>query len=153
MGAYARWRTLTRGEQRLAVQSWLTIAAASAGVRVFGVERTLRLASLAHPSTALGVTLSLSKGQGRRQIAGAKNVIGDVVTAVDRAGRYVPGGTCLPQSVALAWLLRRRGVDASVCIGTRKDYGRFEAHAWVEVAGVAINHAPPGYAALLTVHS
>src|SRR5947207_11804787 len=81
--------------------------------------------------------------------AGAKTVIGELVTAVDRGGRYVPGGTCLPKSLALAWFLRRWGSDANVCIGTRKDNGRFEAHAWVEVAGVAINEAPPGYAALV----
>lgn len=104
------------------------LGTAIVGLRIVGVHRSLRIAS--------------------RPVGGqTKNVIGDVVTAVNRAGRYVPGATCLSRSLALAWLLRRRGVDASVCIGARQDLGRFEAHAWVEVAGVAINHAPPGYAA------
>ena len=71
-------------------------------------------------------------------------MIGDVVTAVDRAGRYVPGGTCLPKSLALAWMLRRRGVSAAVRIGVRTA-GGFEAHAWVEVEGVALP-APDGAA-------
>jgi transglutaminase-like putative cysteine protease len=72
-------------------------------------------------------------------------VIGDVVTAVDRAGRYLAGGTCLPKSIALAWMLRGMGVDATVRIGVRIDAG-FEAHAWVESNGVAVESVPDGYA-------
>ena len=60
-----------------------------------------------------------------------------VVTAVDRAGRYAPGGTCLPKSLALTWLLRGSGVAAVVRIGVKTE-GQFEAHAWVECGGVAI---------------
>ena len=98
--------------------SSLAIGVAVVAIRTLGVERTLRLAS--------------------RPVRGTvTTVIGDVVTAVDRAGRYVPGGTCLPKSLALAWMLRRRGVAAAVRIGVKKD-GRFEAHAWVECGGVAV---------------
>jgi transglutaminase-like putative cysteine protease len=67
----------------------------------------------------------------------AKIVIGDVVTAIERAGRYGPAGTCLPKSLALAWMLRGRGVAATVRIGVRTA-GGFEAHAWVECEGVAV---------------
>ena len=59
------------------------------------------------------------------------------LVAVERAGRYVPGGTCLTQSLALARMLRRRGIAAEVRVGVRTDDG-FHAHAWVEVNGVAI---------------
>jgi hypothetical protein len=64
---------------------------------------------------------------------------------MDRAARYVPGGTCLAKSVALAWILRRNGVAATVRIGVRTG-GRFDAHAWVECEGAPINDAPAGYA-------
>ncbi len=37
------------------------------------------------------------------------------------------------------WLLRRQGVASELRIGVRKEQGRFEAHAWVEREGVALN--------------
>ena len=48
---------------------------------------------------------------------------------------------CLEQSLVLWWLLRRRGISAELRIGARKEVGRFEAHAWVEVDSVALNDA------------
>jgi histidinol dehydrogenase len=107
----------------------MAIAMAAASIRLLGVARTLRIAT--RP-----VRLA-SLAQGRAARDQAKIVIGDVVTAVDRAGRYVPGGTCLSKSLALAWMLRGRGIAAAVRIGV-KSAGRFEAHAWVECDGVAI---------------
>jgi hypothetical protein len=46
---------------------------------------------------------------------------------------------CLEQSLALWWLLGRQGIASSVRIGTRKTDQKFEAHAWVECGGVALN--------------
>ena len=46
---------------------------------------------------------------------------------------------CLEQSLALWWLLGRQGISSSVRIGTRKNEEKFEAHAWVECDGVALN--------------
>jgi hypothetical protein len=46
---------------------------------------------------------------------------------------------CLEQSLALWWLLGRQGIASSVRIGTRKREEKFEAHAWVECEGVALN--------------
>src|SRR6202166_3381119 len=46
---------------------------------------------------------------------------------------------CLEQSLALWWLLGRQGIASSVRIGTRKTDQKFEAHAWVECEGVALN--------------
>jgi hypothetical protein len=45
----------------------------------------------------------------------------------------------LEQSLALWWLLGRQGIESSVRIGTRKSGDKFEAHAWVECDGVALN--------------
>jgi hypothetical protein len=47
--------------------------------------------------------------------------------------------TCLEQSLALWWLLRREGVASEVRVGVRKGSGRLEAHAWVEVGGRVLN--------------
>jgi hypothetical protein len=46
---------------------------------------------------------------------------------------------CLERSLVLWWLLRRLGISAELRIGARKEVGRFEAHAWVEVDSVVLN--------------
>ncbi len=62
------------------------------------------------------------------------------VRMVNAAARYGLGqASCLEKSLALWWLLRREGMASSVRIGARKSSGKFEAHAWVERGGVALN--------------
>jgi hypothetical protein len=48
---------------------------------------------------------------------------------------------CLEQSLVLWWLLRRSGIAAELRIGACKEFGRFEAHAWVEVDSAVLNDA------------
>jgi hypothetical protein len=48
---------------------------------------------------------------------------------------------CLDRSLALCWLLRRRGIAARLRIGARKDGAQLKAHAWVESDGVALGDA------------
>ncbi|MGH9739464.1 MAG: lasso peptide biosynthesis B2 protein [Candidatus Acidiferrales bacterium] len=69
--------------------------------------------------------------------------------AMDRweaaAARHLPVKTnCLERSLTLWWLMRRRGIAAELCIGGRKERGRFEAHAWVEVGGVVVSERSSG---------
>jgi len=59
---------------------------------------------------------------------------------VNAAIRHVwRASTCLEKSLALWWLLGRQGIACEVRIGARKQGGKFEAHAWLERDGVAIN--------------
>ena len=59
---------------------------------------------------------------------------------VDLAARHgIYPANCLQRSLALWWMLRRRGIRSELQFGTRKADGRFEAHAWIEVAGVVLN--------------
>ena len=59
---------------------------------------------------------------------------------VRSAGRYGIGHrSCLEISLALWWLLARQGISSDLRVGIRKDGGKFEAHAWVECAGAALN--------------
>jgi hypothetical protein len=67
------------------------------------------------------------------------------VRMVNAAARYGFGSTCLEKSLALWWLLNREGVASSVRIGARKTAGKFEAHAWVERDGVALNDPGEGH--------
>lgn len=47
--------------------------------------------------------------------------------------------SCLEESLALWWLLGRQGIASQLRIGIRKESAKFEAHAWVEFAGAALN--------------
>lgn len=57
--------------------------------------------------------------------------------------------TCLTRSLALVYLLRRRGHAAELRIGVRKAGEVFGAHAWVECGGESFGHSDggPEYAA------
>ena len=46
--------------------------------------------------------------------------------------------TCLPRAVVLSALLQRLGFTAEVKLGVRQGQRGFEAHAWVEVDGFAL---------------
>ena len=47
--------------------------------------------------------------------------------------------TCLEESLALWYLLRKQGIPACLRIGVRNENGKFEAHAWVEHGGQALS--------------
>lgn len=46
--------------------------------------------------------------------------------------------SCLEHALVLWWLLRRHGIPADIRLGGRKELGRFEAHAWVELEGMPL---------------
>jgi hypothetical protein len=60
-----------------------------------------------------------------------------MVNAADRHGLVHP--SCLAKSLTLRWLLRREGIASDLRIGIRKENEKFEAHAWVELEGAALN--------------
>lgn len=47
--------------------------------------------------------------------------------------------TCLEESLVLWYLLQRERIPVSLRIGVRKESEKFEAHAWVEHNGEALN--------------
>ncbi|EDL48645.1 hypothetical protein ED21_30609 [Erythrobacter sp. SD-21] len=55
--------------------------------------------------------------------------------AMMRALNTVPASTnCLPQALAARWMLGRRGIEASLYIGTQRDEsGLPRVHAWRKV--------------------
>ena len=64
-------------------------------------------------------------------------VTAHMVNAADRHGLVHP--SCLAKSLTLWWLLGRQGILSRLRIGIRKEKEKFEAHAWVECDGVALN--------------
>ncbi len=85
---------------------------------------------------ALQRLLDRRAGPPRPRPAEADEAIRDkVVWAVRVGSRFIPGATCLPQTLAVQALLRRRGysVPTRIRIGVAKrDQGELAAHAWVE---------------------
>jgi len=65
------------------------------------------------------------------------SVTARMVNAADRHGLVHP--SCLAKSLALWWLLGRQGISSHLRIGIRKENEKFEAHAWVERDGIALN--------------
>jgi hypothetical protein len=114
--AVDRWRALTGDERRLTLLSAALVTLVAAALPFINTARLMRAAS---------APVRASQNQIRPD---------QWIAAMDRAARYVPGATCLAQSIGLAWLLRRRGVDVVVKIGARRGSG-FAAHAWLEYEG------------------
>lgn len=57
---------------------------------------------------------------------------------VERAAQHLPGiSKCLPQAMALQWLLRRAGIPSRLVIALHRldRAGEHAFHAWVEVGG------------------
>src|SRR5207245_11375809 len=64
-------------------------------------------------------------------------MIAHMVNAADRHGLVHP--SCLAKSLTIWWLLARQGISSHLRIGIRKKEEKFEAHAWVERDGIALN--------------
>jgi hypothetical protein len=65
-----------------------------------------------------------------------------IARMTDIAARHTaPWASCLTRSVTLVAMLHRSGIAGELRIGARRLEGRFEAHAWVEVAGTVVNDA------------
>jgi hypothetical protein len=60
-----------------------------------------------------------------------------LVNSADRHGLI--HSSCLAKSLTLWWLLESQGIESRLRIGIRKEKEMFEAHAWVERHGIALN--------------
>jgi hypothetical protein len=63
---------------------------------------------------------------------------------VRAAARHALGNpSCLEESLVLLHLLSGQGIQARLRIGVKKNSAKFEAHAWVEYEGLALNESQP----------
>jgi Transglutaminase-like superfamily len=82
------------------------------------------------------------------QLAGAGHIERqaalDVGWAVTRVAAYFPlSAMCLAQALAAREMLRRRGIGSIMHVGVaRSEEAAFEAHAWLEAAGVEVTGYP-----------
>ena len=84
-----------------------------------------------------------SRGSAEPSETGARReVVLGISRMVRAAARYgFVRATCLEESLTLWHLLRKQGHGAKLRIGVRKRAQKFEAHAWVEHDGTALNQA------------
>jgi transglutaminase superfamily protein len=76
--------------------------------------------------------------------ATAQTTVQDVVWAVRRVSRAVPGATCLTQALAAQVLLSRRGYASRLRIGVAHAPGDgLRAHAWLESDGLIVLGGAP----------
>ncbi|HEY1755099.1 MAG TPA: lasso peptide biosynthesis B2 protein [Bryobacteraceae bacterium] len=75
-------------------------------------------------------------GRSRTARATPQEDIRDTRWAVEASARRLPWSlTCLPQALAAAWMLQRRGHAPALVYGVSQG---FAAHAWVELEGVPV---------------
>ena len=93
----------------------LTVAGAMLKLLPFGV-----VAWLVGPATT---------GLPARETAAAAATIGRAVPAAARRLPWKP--VCLPQALAAAFMLWRRGQPSCLCLGVRREGAGIAAHAWL----------------------
>jgi len=122
-----RYRALDRESQRLFWRAAFLLPCIRVSLRMRGYNPTF--ASLQARLTAIAENPSARADQ-------VQKTTRMVRAAVHHSLLHF---TCLEESLGLWYLLRRRGIASQLRIGVRKSNDKFEAHAWVEYAGVAIN--------------
>jgi hypothetical protein len=140
-----RWRGFWRlkpSERRIVLEAAAALSATWAGVRLLGFRRW--------NATIERSTLEKSAEADRRNASGVNpstiDMASVIATRLDLAARNMFFRTnCLERSLALQWMLRRRGIATDLRIGARKESELFEAHAWIELDGVVLNDPEEGH--------
>jgi hypothetical protein len=101
------------------------------------ISLSLRLRGFRKTQVSLQKYLSTSSKEDDSSVPGRVDLTVRMVRAAVRHSVGHP--TCLEESLALWWLLGRQGIASELRIGVRKHHEKFEAHAWVERAGTALN--------------
>ena len=116
---------LGRAERAVALSAALGLTGAWIGLRVFGFRRWREFVSGRIESSKDRFSGISANRILQLQAAAARNLFFKT--------------NCLEQSLVLWSLLRRHGFAAELKIGARKEAGRFEAHAWVELDRIPVN--------------
>jgi hypothetical protein len=120
MGKLRRLFDLPRADKVLLARAWLALLAVDLGVRFVSFDAVQDFIA-------------------RHAKAGGNNSPERLQKFVRLAARHhLWKMACLPQALALRWLLAREGSAAVVMIGVRRGAGVLEAHAWVELNGKAL---------------
>ena len=146
MSSFRKLQRLSAYERRLLTQALVLLPLTFWGVYALGVSRWHRfLAQLAalgttsnrkNPKNSLAAERNLVPADGVAAAQQAKAIARIVKIAAEK-GTYQ--ARCLQQTLVLWCLLRRNHIESEIRFGARKEGGELQAHAWVEVGGVALN--------------
>jgi hypothetical protein len=115
--------------KRFVLRTILILPMSYAGLELFGLNRLLARIQRRAPNARQMPEPSLQEIQAYTHLFSAV------------ARRCPLPLQCLGRSVALCWLLRQQGIDATVHIGVRKENNALDAHAWVQSGDFVINDA------------
>jgi hypothetical protein len=128
---YRKFLWLSSGERRTLVQAIILLPLTSLLLRLMGLRRCQRLFSYFFRQRRRRETKRLETSLTQAQ---------DVSRMVGMAVRHgIYPANCLQRSLTLWWLLHHQKIQSELRFGARKEDGRFEAHAWIEIAGVVLN--------------
>lgn len=123
LGLMRMWEIMTRyraSEYLAAFEAMLAICVVRLQLRYLPLRRVLALAG--------GPNTSRAPIVGSRADAEEK-----VANAIRRAAARLPfEANCLCLAIAAARLLSRRGIEANLCFGMRREMGALGGHAWLE---------------------
>jgi hypothetical protein len=128
------WERLRRFSALERPARWLFLRAAAL---LPLVSLSLRLRGFRKTQAFLQKFLSLPSHPADISVSSSANLTVRMVRAAVRTSIGHP--TCLDESLALWWLLGRQGIRSELKVGVRKEGEKFEAHAWVERDGMALN--------------
>lgn len=114
------------------MQALVVLPLTAVALRWLGLRRCQSVLALLAP-------LEEASAKGQEEIFRHARVTAHLVQAAAGHGPYC--GTCLVQSLALWWLLRRQGIQSDLRFGVRKEGNRVEAHAWIELLGLSLTDA------------
>ena len=138
--AFQRFRALDSEAQRIFGRAVLLLPWVMLSLRIRGFKKT-----------QANLQEKLPRATQERG-TGASRAIQTVCRMVRAAGRHgLADPNCLEESLVLWYFLQQESVPAALRIGVRKSQGEFQAHAWVEYQGTALNQGDewthPHYAA------
>ena len=143
---WSRWNRLAPWERRVFLRLWLSMRLYWLALQGVAAARLIRHASRrsARAGTRALRPADLAADAFARRAAELST----------RAADLGPGSpSCLPQSLALAGLLRAAGLDARVELGVVRTGDAFEAHAWVDCAGQTLGEGRVATARIEGLHA
>lgn len=128
MSNWRRWRALAPEDRRKLLQATALLVYARLRLPFIGFRPDPDAAQRADSTELPAATLQ------RAQVV--SRLVGIA------AGHGPVRVSCLHRSLVLWWLLRREGIPCELRLGARASSGEFEAHAWVQCGGVALDQQP-----------
>lgn len=128
---------MSPGERSLLVAACVRVLVVRVALWVLPSRWIIRYVKrLAAPVPPLSGSIGLVRLSAQTERKHTRVSPGEIVWAVDAAGRRMPDASCLTQAVAALLLLRRHGYEAQFCVGVaRGKSGSLDAHAWLERNG------------------